>query len=845
MGLRVIVFIILSVPAFSQKPALDTTVFNDWPMTGFAKISNDGKYVYYEVVHYSYNEIGWKENVIQSAASNWKKTFSNVSSDVRFSDDSKRVVFILSGDSLAILKLGTGQIDYIPRVEQYHLVHHYLVYALKGSSRVLKIKDMNTDNELSFEHISGFELYEPMDALLLCCEEGKKLIWYNLEKNKGIRFWEGDEAGGFRLDKASGAIAFIAGKAGQKKLWLYHAGEQKARLLKGQMKGEDVPGAMHSSLNINSVYGFSPGGTELYFTALPLETTYSKNKETGATVSVWSYSDINLKSQVVKPRRMEYVFAVNVKTGKTVLVAGRNEKIYSLSEAYALVWRFSGTGDADEADWNPYSQQQLCLKFLKDTTPVILPVEHVGISKTGKYLLYFDEGNYYSYEPNTGKTVNITIFTPEGEFNHFYNHLANWIENDRSVILYANRDIWKLDPSGKRKPVNITNGYGARNNIIFYPLEFDFRKGKEVVMTAFNTASKENGFYKLNWESGKDPQKIIMGDVVYYSPHPQVENGFDAKPVKASGSREWLVKKMSERESPNWLLTRDFRTYDTVSSVYPEKRFNWLTTELFSWQSLDGDSLSGILYKPEDFDPRKKYPILFYYYEQFSDNLHAYLDPGPSRGPINIPWYVSHGYLVFFPDILYKNGETGRNAYSAVVSAAKLMARQSYVDSTKMGIQGHSFGGYQTNFIVTHTGLFRAACSASGMSDIVSFSGGVGAMGTSQHPMASTGQVRLNKKLWEDQDRYIRNSPVFYLKNVTTPLLLMHTTADKAVPFGQGLEMFNGLRQLQKKVWLLIYDGEDHVVRKKANYADYTARVMQFFDFYLKDGPMPKWMHAQ
>jgi dipeptidyl aminopeptidase/acylaminoacyl peptidase len=266
-----------------------------------------------------------------------------------------------------------------------------------------------------------------------------------------------------------------------------------------------------------------------------------------------------------------------------------------------------------------------------------------------------------------------------------------------------------------------------------------------------------------------------------------------------------------------------------------------MTTELIHWKTFDGSPSDGVLYKPENFDPQKKYPVIFDYYEQRSEELNLFVSPKAAEDRINVPWFVSNGYLVCAPDIHYKKGQPGQSAYNAVVSAAKYLSKMRWVDSTKMGIQGHSFGGYETNYIVTHTKLFAAACAASGMCDLVSFYGSVPRAGNTKY-FSERDEGRMDATLWQTPDAYIRNSPIFQADKVSTPLLMMNNKNDGQVPFAQGVELFTALRRLGKKVWMLQYDGGGHSAGDTKEAVDYSTRMSQFFDHYLKGAPAPKWM---
>ncbi len=261
----------------------------------------------------------------------------------------------------------------------------------------------------------------------------------------------------------------------------------------------------------------------------------------------------------------------------------------------------------------------------------------------------------------------------------------------------------------------------------------------------------------------------------------------------------------------------------------------------YKLEAKDGRPNQGILYKPENFDPRKKYPIIFYYYEKLSDELHLFSNPASTEGPINIPWFVSRGYLVFTPDISYSLGEPGASALNSVVSAAKYLEKFPWLDASKMGLQGHSWGGYETNYIISHTNMFAAAASAAGPSDFVSGYGSLLGSGESAQFFYEIHQMRIGATLGDRPDLYISNSPVFNVNSVTAPLLIMHNKRDVPVPWSQGVEFFTGLRRLNKEVWMLQYDDQGHILYGKAA-MDYTIRLTQFFDHYLKGFPAPMWM---
>ena len=313
--------------------------------------------------------------------------------------------------------------------------------------------------------------------------------------------------------------------------------------------------------------------------------------------------------------------------------------------------------------------------------------------------------------------------------------------------------------------------------------------------------------------------------------------------VKAKKANAYLFG-LSNIESNELVLSADLKRLEQLTDISAQQKdYNWLTVGLVKWKLPDGKMAEGLLYKPENFDSTKKYPVIFYYYEKNADGLYSYKAPAPSASTVNIPYFVSNGYLVFDPNIYYKNGEPGNSALNAVVSAARALAKNKWVDSTRMGLQGQSWGGYQTAFIVTRTNMFKAASAGAPVANMTSAYGGIrwGA-GISRQFQYEKDQSRIGATLWQRPDLYIKNSPLFAADKINTPLLIMHNDADGAVPWWQGIELFTAMRRLDKKVWLLQYNGEDHNLVERRNRKDLSVRLGQFFDYYLKGEKPAKWL---
>jgi len=424
------------------------------------------------------------------------------------------------------------------------------------------------------------------------------------------------------------------------------------------------------------------------------------------------------------------------------------------------------------------------------------------------------------------------------------------------VLIYDRFDVWELDPTGAKPAVVVTDSVGRRENIQFRLAEGGGGRGgrgggggrggagaastdergvidpsKPLMLHAMNTETMASGFYQEQLGGRHAPEKIVMADLSY------------GTPVKAADADEWMVTKSTFTEFPNLWVGHSLTDLAQISDANPQQKdYNWGTAELVHWRSADGVELKGILYKPENFDPHKKYPLIAYFYEILSNTLYNYVPP-TGRNVINPTHYASNGYLVFEPDIVYETGHPGQSAVRAIVSGVEALEQRGYVDEKHLGIQGQSWGGYQTAYTITQTHMFAAAMAGAPVVDMFSAYGGIRwGTGISREGQYESGQSRIGKPLIEDPELYIENSPLFYLNRVTTPLFIMNNDADDAVPWYQGIEFYVNMRRLGKEVYFIDYNNDVHNPSSRANQKDIAMRMQQFFDHYLKGAPAPDWM---
>jgi dipeptidyl aminopeptidase/acylaminoacyl peptidase len=292
-----------------------------------------------------------------------------------------------------------------------------------------------------------------------------------------------------------------------------------------------------------------------------------------------------------------------------------------------------------------------------------------------------------------------------------------------------------------------------------------------------------------------------------------------------------------------WTAPGDFASPRKLSDGDAQRApFNWGKSELIRYKSADGVPLQGIVIKPDNFDPKKKYPMIVYLYEKLSDTVHNFQNPGPGTS-VNFSYYASNDYVIFMPDIVYKTGYPGKSALKCVMPGVEAVVKGGFVDENAIGIQGHSWGGYQIAYMITQTNKFKAAAPGALVADMFSAYNGIRwGTGIPRQFQYERTQSRIGASIWDAPDKYMENSPLFSIRNVQTPVLMLHNDNDDAVPWYQGIEFYLSLRRLNKEVYFFNYNGEFHGLRKRQNQKDYSRRMKEFFDNKLKGSPAPEWM---
>ena len=469
------------------------------------------------------------------------------------------------------------------------------------------------------------------------------------------------------------------------------------------------------------------------------------------------------------------------------------------------------------------------------------------LSPQSKYAYWYGETDscWYTIALAEGKQYRLT--TPESfpawdEENDVpdypYAHgAAGWTANDQNLLIYDRYDIWKFDPTAATSPINLTvNGRKEKLSYRLEQLDKEARfidLGKLQLLKGFNEATKGYGFYNARLSAPASPKTLLAGNYMLRSIN------------KAKNTDDVIYTMETFQQYPDiHYSTLAFKK--SVQLTHGDKQqegFIWGTAELVSWISLDGRPLEGVVYKPANFDPNKKYPMMVNFYERNSETLYNYRMPEPHRSTIDYHLYNSNEYVIFNPDIRYVDGYPGESCYNCLMPGITMMIAKGYIDEKGIGAQGHSWGGYQVAYLATRTNLFSAIESGAPVVNMFSAYGGIRwGSGMARSFQYEHTQSRLGATPWSSPLRYLENSPLFTMDKVQTPILIMHNDADGHVPWYQGIEYFVAMKRLGKPCWLLNYTGEPHWPTNMANRIDFQRRMFQFFNHYLKNQKMPKWM---
>jgi dipeptidyl aminopeptidase/acylaminoacyl peptidase len=663
-------------------------------------------------------------------------------------------------------------------------------------------------------------------------------------------------AGDYRaltLDRAGTQAAFTSNSAEwgrpRPRSALYHA-----VLGRGAAQMAVAPDGMGDStvLADNRVAFTRSGGTVLFgYTSAPMDSIPADSLADKAVFDLWHYKDPRIQPQqkveAGRDRARSYGAVWHVAPRRMVKLASDSFPNVQVSDDGRTAMLVTDVPYSIEATWGEGANDLWALDATTGARTLVTRKVRFQpqLSPGGRFIAWFHDGHWWSHDIAHAKTTDLTgrlkgvrfeqedwdtpdSPAPEG--------LAGWTTGDRSLLAYDRYDVWELDPTGARPPRMVTDSLGRRQHTFLRLVDLDpddrfIDPAQPLLLRALDDETKASGFYEDRLDAQSAPRRIVMADAAF------------GVPMKARRGSQLVVTRGTFTEFPNLLTGPSLTALTPISDANPQQKdYRWGSVELVRWTSADGVPLKGLLFKPADFDPTKKYPLIAYFYEQLSNNLHQYVAPF-GRNVINPTHYTSNGYLVFMPDIHYETGYPGPSAYKSIVPGVQSIVARGFVDPDGIGIQGQSWGGYQALYIITQTPLFKAAMTGAPVANMFSAYGGIRwQSGLARAFQYEHTQSRIGGSIWQYPMRYLENSPLFWADRIATPLLMMHNDGDGSVPWYQGIEMFVAMRRLGKEAYLLDYNGDEHNPTKRANQKDVAMRMQQFFDHHLRGMPAPDWM---
>ena len=884
--------VFLCMKTSAQKKELDHTVYDSWQSIRETSFHPQGKYIIYAIVPQegdgrfiirnvkTGNELSIARATQAVFTENGEYLVAKIKpsfAETRKAKIDKKKADEMPKDSLVIVELATNTIQKIPSVKNFQLAEHgndMIVYLKDKKGDINKegsdlvMRDLSSAKEKTFSNISQYLIHPKAMGVVMYQvktkqKESQILLATIADTNTKILTKQVYTATNFIWDEEGKQLAYLvekdsADKALQKNYYLaYYTPSLETAISIFDKSNKTIP--TNYTIGGDRKMKFSKSGNKLEFGVqpiLPIKDTSLPDFDR-VSVDIWHYNDpiiqpAQLKALESTLKSTELVF-LNTQNKNTIYLGKiKDRDLMTTAEGDgAIVYATIDSSYLLASQWQGFSLKDIYAIATNDGQRKLIQKEWKGnlmsASYDGNALLYYDEPQkkYFAYNATTGKTIQIakdiktSLFDEENDLPDDPNAygIAKWMDNNQEVLMYDRYDIWLVDVNGIKASKKLTNG--RMNKIISRFIETDaerktLAKNAILLIKGYSEVDKSELISTLNLADGA------------FNLINQVPMHFTTI-VGASHSNDIAVMQEDEVKSPNLYLYTLAATKQNPTSIATintqQANYNWMSSQIVKWKAYTGKMAEGVLYLPENFDAKKKYPMIVYFYERSNQTLHNYLAPAPTPSRLNIPFFASRGYIVFVPDIWYTRGYPGQSAYDYILSGTRAMIQKGFVDSTKVGLQGQSWGGYQIAYLITKTNLYAAAWAGAPVVNMTSaYSGIRWGPGISRQFQYEKSQTRLGASLWERPDLYIKNSPLFSLPNIKTPLVIMSNDADDAVPWYQGIEMYSDMKRLNKKVWLLVYNNEAHNLVERKNRKDIQIREQQFFDTYLKGAPMPEWL---
>lgn len=601
----------------------------------------------------------------------------------------------------------------------------------------------------------------------------------------------------------------------------------------------------------------SDDGARIFFSVI--FNNPGKIKDDPNVVEVWNSMDKQLyfyRQKFVK-QTLSKLACWELQSNRFILIEKTGEKLYQLNgnQTYAVTANHSNylptSHYSPEVDYKTISLKTgEEFMFLKKQPAV---TKELYFSPDGSKVVYVKDGAFWYYVFENHKHFLVpqlsSVFLTHDTYNEdlFPHGIAGWSADGNMLYLYDAYDLWQYSFSDS-KLVRLTDG-GSKE--IAYRIIKNRSNGsisKEYYMQTPKIMNLDQPLLlSMNWENERKNGFAVLNKgklkTLIFEEKKLSQPYFNFGAGKISYLRE-------DFNLPPQLMMTDFRgglSAMIFQSNTHHFNYSWGRSELVHYQNSKGNSLRGVLYYPFNYNKEKKYPLVVHVYEKLSDRFHEYIFPTVyNSAGFNTANLTGNGYFVLQPDIVYEVGNPGFSALDCIESAVLAVLQKGSVDALKVGLIGHSFGGYETLFVTSHSKLFATGVAGAGLTDMQAMYLNLGV--ATARPEAwrfEDFQLRMRAPLFDNQQAYIKNSPITYAKDCSIPLLTWTGAEDDNVPPDQSMWWYMAMRRLEKNHIMLRYPAESHVMSNAIQQRDLTIKIQQWFDYYLKGKNPQPWMSAE
>jgi len=876
----------------AQDKTLSIKDYDKWSRIFGANISNDGKWM-----SYTLRPNGGNDTLLIQSLDSDKLYKIKYASNASFSENSAWVSYLVRPskeeekklrknkkpiyNTAGLLDLNTGEKINFERAESMDFANSSKYFAVlrkkpaddntKHEGKDLIIRNLENGNLTNIGNVGSFAFNKKGNfiAYIVDADGMTGNGVYLIDLNSGImrtldsdsaRYsqltWDDANANRNEWATKGNHLAALKGNASDTVLH-----RNNTLILFTNLAASSYKKVSHSSASLNNFpigmiisengnLRWSNDASQLFFGIREQEKKVKMSKDTVPNVDVWHWKDETI--QTVQMRRAEqmkrftFLAAVDVASGRFNILADENMRSIMLTKHNQFAVGRDEKPYINDVNWgvSPADLYRVNLKtgakevFAKDVK------RPLGYSPDGRYYLYQLDSSLFVYDLASARNTNVSTSAPVIFMNldHPYPHekppygLAGWTKDGKHVVVNHDYDLWMLALDGS-KATNLTAGLGNKEEIRFRymdinPLEEYIDTKKPVLLSAYGEWTKKSGYYTVIL--GQAPKALIYDDRNI------------GRPNKALNADRIIFTSQTFVDFPDYYVSNtNFSNPRKVTNANPQQNeFAWGKRVLVDYTNSKGQKLQATLALPANYKEGEKYPMIVYFYEKMSQNHHVYSMPVYDDRP-HMSFYASNGYLVLMPDNVFEEGRPGTSSLDCITSAVQKVIDLGYADSKRIGLQGHSWGGYQSSFILTQTDLFACIVTGAPPTNLESFYNNIyGSTGTNHHGIMEIGQVRMGRDAtpWSAREAYQRESPMVHVPKIKTPFMILHGTSDGAVDWSQGLELYNAARRLGKEVIFLSYPGEGHHLSNEANQKDFLTRMHQYFDHFLKGTAAPKWM---